>query len=192
MMRNGIATLLVATCIVSGPAWAADAGVKCESGKLKEIGKYFACRLKADAKAATTGGAADYTKCSGKFSSKFTSIETKAGAGVCPTEGNVAAVEQCVAQAAVACAALVRGGQTGCDQGDCTACITCSIAPGAACEDEENACGAEPDCVALADCLQGCFDQACVDTCENNHPTGAPLLLAFSQCIGTECPISCQ
>jgi hypothetical protein len=74
--------------MVSGGAHAADPAVKCQASKLKESSKYSACRLKADAKAVTKGIAADYAKCEAKFADKWAKTETKAGSGVCPSEGD--------------------------------------------------------------------------------------------------------
>src|SRR5690348_12170956 len=78
----------------------ADAGptpeAACQAGKLKATASYSACRLKADAVAAIKGVAADYLKCASKFSEKFPATETKAGPGVCPTEGDVAGIDDLV------------------------------------------------------------------------------------------------
>jgi len=193
MKRALLALVVLVACSLGAEALAgSDPGVKCASGKLKEIGKYFACRLKADAKATTTGFLPVYTDCEDKFSEKFTGIETKAGAGVCPTENNLSAVEQCVAQAALDCAALAKTPATGaCDTGTCNDCVQCTQEPGAACEDEAQACTNEPDCIALNDCLGACSDSPCFDACINAHPTGVPLLQAFSDCVIAECPITC-
>lgn len=65
---------------------------KCDASKLKASGKKAACRMTEMAKAAT-GGVADLTKCSTKFAPAFTKAETKAGVGVCPTEGDASAIE---------------------------------------------------------------------------------------------------
>ena len=64
------------------PASSKDAA-KCESGKLKEAGKYANCLLKAVSKAVKKGGTADVGKCLAKFSGKWTKLESKA-AGACP------------------------------------------------------------------------------------------------------------
>jgi hypothetical protein len=67
---------------------AADPADKCESGKLKESAKYASCRLKAESKAILKATTPDFTKCESKFTPKFNALETKAGMGVCPTEGD--------------------------------------------------------------------------------------------------------
>lgn len=64
----------------------------CNASKLKAAGTKAACRLTGMAKIAT-GGFADLSRCSGRFSTAFTRAETKATTGVCPTEGDTAAVE---------------------------------------------------------------------------------------------------
>ena len=50
---------------------------KCQSKKLKEVGKYAQCRLKADSTAVKKAVAADYTKCNTKLSDKWAKIEAK-------------------------------------------------------------------------------------------------------------------
>jgi len=88
---------LIATSIVfvsAATAWAADPAVICHTGKLKVAGKYAACRLNAEAKGIKTASTPDYSKCESVFSDKWQSAETKAGMGICVTEGDEAAVEQ--------------------------------------------------------------------------------------------------
>ena len=53
-----------------GPAGAVSPADKCEAAKLKTAGKYGFCRLKAEAKAAQTGDAPDYSKCDANFNPK--------------------------------------------------------------------------------------------------------------------------
>jgi hypothetical protein len=72
----------------AGEALAVDPTLKCESGKLKEAAKYAACRLKVEAKAVSTATTPDFSTCAAKFTPKFTGLETKAGAGICPSEGD--------------------------------------------------------------------------------------------------------
>ena len=72
---------------------AVDPDVKCEAAKVKEAAKYYACRLKAESKAIKKGEVADSSKCDGKYSEKWQKAESKAGPGVCPTEGDEAAIQ---------------------------------------------------------------------------------------------------
>ena len=85
---------------------------KCLSSKLKEVGKYDSCRLKAEAKGVIKNEAPDTTKCDTKFASNWAKIETKA-AGACPTTGDVVPiggdVTTHVAQIVVALSAPVCG-----------------------------------------------------------------------------------
>jgi hypothetical protein len=83
-----VALVGLTVSLVPLAARADDPAVKCESGKLKEASKYSACRLKADAKAVKKGEAADYAKCEAKFADKWGKTETKAGVGICPSEGD--------------------------------------------------------------------------------------------------------
>jgi len=74
-------------------ALAGTAGqAKCESAKLKEVGRYGFCRLKAESKAVKKGEAADFTKCDARLTSKWNSIESKL-AGNCPTSGDLAPMQ---------------------------------------------------------------------------------------------------
>ena len=61
--------------------------------------KYASCRLAADSKAVKAGVAPDYSKCS---LDKFAAAEAKAGAGVCPSEGDQAdlqgVLDQCTSR----------------------------------------------------------------------------------------------
>jgi hypothetical protein len=80
---------------LSGPA-RVEAGPtpahKCAAAKFKAAGKKEACLANEGAKGAL-GKAPDYAKCEDAFLAAFASAEAKAGAGVCPTEGDAAAVE---------------------------------------------------------------------------------------------------
>ena len=105
----GVAVLTALLMLIS-PAGAADPAVKCESGKLKEASKYGACRMKADAKAVTKGGSPDYAKCEGKFADKWNKIETTAGPGVCPSEGDATSMDSRITIDTLEIADLLAGG----------------------------------------------------------------------------------
>jgi Protein of unknown function (DUF1566) len=87
--------VLAALTVASRPAAAADPALKCRVAKLKTSAAYAFCRSKADAKAASKGEAADYTKCGDKFFQKFTDAELKAD-GACATVMDQATVEAAV------------------------------------------------------------------------------------------------
>ena len=63
---------------------------KCQSKKLKEIGKYAQCRLKADSKGVKKALPPDYTKCNSKLSDKWAKIEAKPP---CLTAGDLTALK---------------------------------------------------------------------------------------------------
>lgn len=72
-------------------AWAGsatDPASTCERTKLTLAGKYGKCRVKALARATSEGAAADYSKCDETFALKWSRAEARAGAGVCPAEGD--------------------------------------------------------------------------------------------------------
>ncbi len=83
-----VLTTLCALAFARPSAGAGTRAQECEANKLKTSGKKLACRMTALAKIAT-GGTGDLMKCSKKFESAFEQAETRAGVGVCPTEGDV-------------------------------------------------------------------------------------------------------
>jgi hypothetical protein len=109
---------------VAGPTKAE----KCAAAKFKAAGKKEACLANEAAKEAQ-GKAPRYAKCEDAFLAAFARAEEKAGAGVCPTEGDAAAVgtliDGCFAdlQAALGgappatCGAFPATGQTQCYDG---------------------------------------------------------------------------
>jgi len=114
-MRNptipaSIATAAALFLAIASPAVAADPAVKCESGKLKESAKYSSCRLKAEAKGLQKSIAPDYSKCESKFADKWSKIETKAGLGACPSEGDLIDMDARITTDAAEVATLLAGG----------------------------------------------------------------------------------
>jgi hypothetical protein len=59
-------------------ARAVDPAVKCESDKLKAVGKYAYCRLLEQSKAARSFGVPDFSKCDAAFAAKWSEMEQKA------------------------------------------------------------------------------------------------------------------
>jgi len=117
--RLAVLAPIITLAFVQGAA-AVEPAAKCEAGKLKEAAKYASCRLKADSKALLKGTAVDYTKCDDKFSTKFPGLETKAGVGVCPTEGDVDSEQAALTADAVATAWRLSGADRFIDNGDGT------------------------------------------------------------------------
>lgn len=115
-----ISRLIAAAAVVmlaGSVSFAADPAATCESNKLGTSAKYASCRLKADAKTVKAGGgSADYSNCS---LDKFTSAEDKAGAGVCPTEGDQTVLQSVLYQCTTRAANLVHGSRF-VDNGDGT------------------------------------------------------------------------
>lgn len=107
--RGLIAATLVFLSATSALA-AADPALVCQTNKLKIAGKYGACRLNAEAKGVKTASSPDYSKCDSTFATKFPATETKAGMGVCPSEGDQTSVGQRVTYHTSAIAALLGGG----------------------------------------------------------------------------------
>jgi hypothetical protein len=136
--------LFVMLVLHASTAGAADPAAKCEAAKLKTTNAYSSCRLKADAVVATKGGVADYTKCTDKFAVKFPASETKAGAGICPSEGDVAQVKAFVDACDDAIADQLSGGSLPLDVATCNTNL-------ASCDGNLATCD-----TALTTCLAGC------------------------------------
>jgi hypothetical protein len=91
MQRSLCAVIVLLLC----GTWLVAAGAKettaqkCETAKLKAVGKKVACRTSEMAKA-TTGRTADLGKCTAKFTDAFSKAEAKRG---CPTTGDSSAIE---------------------------------------------------------------------------------------------------
>jgi hypothetical protein len=105
----GVCAALGAVLLIAGTAHAVTAADKCEAAKLKIAGKYDFCRLKAEAKAAKTGGMPDFTKCGPSFSGKWSQAEMKAG-GMCPSNGDAAAIQAFIIEHDEAVEAALDGG----------------------------------------------------------------------------------
>lgn len=79
-------------------------------------------------------------------------------------------------------------GQVGggfCDQqDDCDACRACSQAPFEQCNRLALDCEAQPECPALAECLERCAtdDSDCVRACVVDHPSGREPLIDLVLC----------
>jgi hypothetical protein len=107
-----IAALVTASSLLSANvSHATDPSAKCRAGKLKEAGKYSYCRLKAEATALQRGTTPDFTRCDLKFADKFNGLETRAGAGVCPTEGDATTIQQQVTNDSSDLRIMLEGGR---------------------------------------------------------------------------------
>ena len=112
----------VALIAVGVVGWAADAGAgptkaqTCEATKLTAAGKKAACLAGERAKE-VKGGTANYAKCDEALTRAFASAESKAGAGVCPSEHDAAAVEKLVG----GCFADLQAALTGSPNPPCVA-----------------------------------------------------------------------
>jgi len=97
--RTGTVVLVaVSVMLAAGDALAASAPDVCNASKLDVAGRYGRCRLKAEAKGVRKGRVPDFTVCDATFARAWTRAESRAGVGVCPSEGDAAAVSAFVAQ----------------------------------------------------------------------------------------------
>jgi hypothetical protein len=72
------------------------------------------------------------------------------------------------------------------DDDACTMCLK------GKCCDDLNACAADPDCLALLDCVGQCADQACINMCAAQHPNGLNTITPLLQCTQTTCGTECM
>lgn len=94
--------------------WASLAGAatpaqKCEANKLKASSNKAKCLLRAEAEGVLSGQAPDTSQCVADFEAAFAAAEAEAGPGVCPTEGNVAEIEDLLDACAADVAAAILG-----------------------------------------------------------------------------------
>ncbi|MBX3025283.1 DUF1566 domain-containing protein [bacterium] len=106
LLRYGF---VLASLALAGGAGAVTPAEKCQAGKLKLAGKYDFCRLKAEAKAAQSGGAPDFSKCDAGFAGKWGKTEA-AGGGMCPSNGDQAAIQAFIGEYTDALATALAGG----------------------------------------------------------------------------------
>src|SRR5690348_6189206 len=109
MMKIAITVCALALVASSTVTMATNSGDKCEASKLKTAGKYAFCRAKAEAKAATTSTTPDYNKCDEKFSFMWGLAESTGG-GMCPSNGDEAAIQAFIAEHTAAIAGALGGG----------------------------------------------------------------------------------
>lgn len=103
--------------------------------------------------------------------------------------GRVSAVNESFIQPFIASGGPPGGQTCGDCQGDATS-------QNGACAGSVQACLGDAACSDLANCLNGCNDQACVDNCATTYQAGVPLYNAIFDCIcdvacGTECAAQC-
>lgn len=110
MQKLITAFLLAAFAMGAGPGTSAAAtpADKCEAGKNKIAGAYYACREKAESTAITKAVAADYSKCSTKFDEKWSGAESK-GEGACPDNVLTAPMNAFLAAQADQAALVIAG-----------------------------------------------------------------------------------
>lgn len=84
--------------------------LKCQVGKLKQTASYTSCRFKAEAKALATSLTPDFSRCEGKFNTKFPRLEEIAGPGVCPSEADLGDIRDRADDFELTIATLLSGG----------------------------------------------------------------------------------
>lgn len=79
-------------------------------------------------------------------------------------------------------------GNTGGNTGGDNSCKTCMQTK---CSSQLNQCAANPECVALIQCIDPCNDDACVQNCAQQHPNGVSDVNNIVQCVQTNCSAEC-
>jgi hypothetical protein len=126
MMRIGEKlTIAVLLLLTSGQnVWGISSEDKCEADKNKIAGKYAFCRQNAEAKAIKKGEAPDYAKCDEKYAEKWQKVESKAGPGICPSDGDEVTIQAFITQQADDLASALSGGGLPNCNGDLATCQT--------------------------------------------------------------------
>jgi hypothetical protein len=116
---------------------------------------------------------------------------TKASSGGNSVASSSVASSSNVASSTAVSSTVVSSSSGGtCDSGNCDTCQQCAL--NGPCSGAVNACFADPECYALIECLQDCFDDACFNACASAHSAGLPLYDAVGICvICDQCSLSC-
>ena len=81
------------------------------------------------------------------------------------------------------------GGGT-CDTGSCDSCQQCAM--NGTCAASIDACFNDTQCYALIECMNGCADEVCFQSCADSNPGGLGLYNAVGECIYCDaCPLTC-
>ncbi len=81
---------------------------------------------------------------------------------------------------------------TAADETNCGSCATgeCALT---VCANELQACGNNAECLSVADCIEACADEACVEQCGNAYAGGVEDYAMVTAClICVACPIDCD
>lgn len=84
------------------------------------------------------------------------------------------------------------GGASACDnRGDCYECANCSLSYD--CAYEADACMNSVECSDFLDCIYDCYDDACMNACASQYPSGVNLYIQMTDCAFCDaCPVDCQ
>jgi hypothetical protein len=118
-----------------------------------------------DGSTATTGGSGGSAGTSG------TGATTTTGTGGSGTGGAGGGTGQCAPAAT---------------DDMCTTCLK------GKCCNELGTCSADPDCLALLQCVGACADQTCVGNCISMHPSGTNSVMPVINCQNMNCMTECM
>jgi len=68
-------------------------------------------------------------------------------------------------------------------------CLACAQTT---CDAEIGACTADDACAASLTCVQGCPDDACIETCLADNPNGTMLITPVFDCAVARCSDDCS
>ena len=148
-----------------GSAHAGYPAVRCHGNKLKHAGAYGLCLLKAESEAVQHDEGADFGKCDQRFTFRWQNEESKAGAGVCPTEGDEADVRNFITSCSLAVTDALAGAPLPEDVLTCNADLTDCSSDLSSCESDLALCGC--GCPVCNSDLATC--QSDLGTCNSNY-----------------------
>lgn len=150
-----LAAALPAIAVAATIAAAATPEERCEATKNDAAGKYGACIAKAEKALLLNGNAERYATAIGKCDSKhvkaFSKAETKAGMGVCLTEGDEPDVADFVAACVSVVAGHLGGGSLPADLTECYTDLGTCESDLTTCDDDLSTCSSDlASCLALS------------------------------------------
>lgn len=141
-------TVALAVALATSAHAAPTPAQKCESGKNSVVGKYAACMHKAQQKY-VNGGSVDLpgreaaeANCATKLGTKWSSLETKAGPTICPSEMDATTVVDFVDASVAAVEDHLAGGTLPSDVATCNADLATCESDLDTCEGDLGACEA--------------------------------------------------
>ena len=124
------------------------------------------------------------------FMPLFTCIVLSAAENDAEVQAAGADLAACISGSGAPCASACNNFGCECDPGeaidDCNFCIAES------CVEETLTCFGNSDCLTLMDCVSGCDNDGCIDTCGVTYPYGVTDFVYMFACIAGGCAAECD